>query len=292
MSGEAPSRPAEAWDVGHILNVTADYFKKRGIDSPRLDAELLLADALESSRESVLADRERRLTDFELIRYRERVSRRGRRCPVAYILGEKEFYGLPVRVDGRALVPRPDTETLVEAALARMDEGAAVRVLDIGTGTGCIAAALATHRPAARIAATELSADAASLAVENLTALGLLDRVTVYHADLVPQAPLEYDLIVSNPPYLSAEEYAALSEDIRLFEPKQALVGGADGLASYRAILRRAKTCLAAEGRLLLEISPRIAGLLPDIAATSSYRIESILPDLAARPRVAVLQIS
>lgn len=259
------------------------------MESPRLDAELLLADALELTRESVLAERDRRLNDLELVRYRERVRRRGRYCPVAYIVGEKEFYGLPVRIDPRALIPRPDTETLVEAALALIPLATPFRVCDIGTGSGCIAAALATHRPAARITATDLSSDAASLAVDNLTALGLLDRITVYHADLFPQAPGLYDLIVSNPPYLSEQEYAELPEDIRLFEPKQALLAGADGLAAYRNILKRAAKCLTPGGRLLLEISPRVAELLPGIVASSRFTLETILPDIAARPRVAQL---
>ncbi len=284
----------EIWESGRILSVTADFFKKRGIESARLDAEILLADTLEQTREILLADQSRLLTELELTRYRERVRQRAAGKPAAYLLNRKEFYSLPFYVDEHVLIPRPETELLVDLALKlSRAAGCGRRVCDVGTGSGCIAAALAHADADLQITATEISKDAARVAVRNLSDLGLLYRVRVVECDLFPAPAGErYDIIVSNPPYVSMEEFESLSPTIRRYEPKPALTDGADGLTVYRRLVTECPAHLRSPGgSILLEVSPRISQRLPAILAEekSPLALVDVHPDLAGLPRVAQL---
>ncbi|MBI4180088.1 peptide chain release factor N(5)-glutamine methyltransferase [bacterium] len=281
------------WAVGNLLSRTTQFFRDKGIESPDLDAELLLAHTLGLTRESLLTRRERTLTDLELSSYRERVRQRAGAKPVAYILNRKEFFGLPFYVDESVLVPRPETEHVVESALSWLQSSiqqraSSIRICDLGTGSGCIAAAIAHARPDVRITATELSKGAAKVAARNMADLGLLGRVRLVQRDLFPAESSEtFDVIVSNPPYLSLAEYESLPRTIRKFEPKEALTDGGDGLAVYRRILRAAPGRLNPGGRIFLEISPRIAGDLDKLLGGGPLHVTAIHKDLAGLDRVA-----
>ena len=242
----------ESWTVLKLLRWTADYFKGRGIDSPRLDAELLLAATLGLDRVGLYLNFERPLQTEELAAYRERVRRRAGREPLAYILGHTEFWSLPLKVTRDVLIPRPDTELLVEQALQRVAGPA--RMLDVGTGSGALAIALAHEKPEWQVKATDISAAALAIAAENARTNGLEGRIDFLAGDLAALPAGPFDLIVSNPPYIPAGDLAGLMSEVRDFEPRLALDGGDDGLDAYRALARQAGKALAPGGWLLVEV--------------------------------------
>ncbi len=268
----------ETWTVLRVLRWTAGYFRERGLDSPRLDAELLLADTLGLDRVGLYLRYDQPLTDEELAAYRRRVARRAKHEPVAYILGKAEFWSLSLKVSPAVLIPRPDTEVLVEEALARGGEQA--RVLDVGTGSGAIVLALAGECPDWRFSALDLSQEALQIARQNAERHDVGERISFVHGDLahLPEGP--FDLIVANPPYILRGELAGLMADVRDYEPMQALDGGEDGLDAYRALAAQAISRLAAGGCLLVEIGAgqqndvrslfEEAGLL-DVATRTDY---------------------
>ena len=206
-----------------IIKKTTDYLGGRGVESPRLNAEHLIGHALGLKRMALYLQFERVLTEAELETIRPMVRRRAQREPLQHILGETDFFGLKLKTDRRALIPRPETELLVEL-VTQLLSAAPATVLDLGTGGGAIALALARHWPAARVTAVDASDDALALAGENATALGLAERVTLLRSDWCAALPAEarFDLIVSNPPYLSAAETAAATPEVRDFDPSAA----------------------------------------------------------------------
>jgi release factor glutamine methyltransferase len=245
-----------SWTILEVLQWTTARFQERGLASPRLDAELLAAHAFGLTRVQLYTQFDRPLLAAELGTYRELVKRRQAGEPVAYLTGHKEFWSLDLAVDGRVLIPRPDTETAVEEALARLDERSTetpARVADVGTGSGAIALALAKARPGAAVFATDVSADALAVARANGERLQL--PVTFLEGHLAePLAGLDgFDLIVANLPYVRSEEIAGLAAEVRA-EPRLALDGGADGLDLVRALVGEARAVLAPGGALVLEI--------------------------------------
>lgn len=260
---------SEEWSIARVLRWAAEDFARRGLSSPRLDAELLLGEVLGVDRVRLILDSQKPLREEELARYRELIKRRRRGEPIAYIRGEREFYGHRFRVDARVLVPRPDTEILVETALLRTQAKSLYgRALDLCTGSGCIAIAFALERPTWKVTGTDLSAGAASLARENAERLGAVFATRWLLGDLFDAlAPDErFDLITSNPPYIPGAEIATLDADVRDFEPRLALDGGADGLDVVRRIVERAPEFLEPAGVLALEVghdqAARTAALL------------------------------
>ena len=254
-----PTRPRSVrapWTIRQILGWMTDDLRERGFDSPRLDAELLVAHALGVARVGLYLDLDRPLTEDERAAIRALVVRRRAHEPVAYILGYREFYGRRFTVCPAVLVPRPDTETLVDRALALLDGASTARVLDLCTGSAAIAITVAAERPGAVVDATELSTEAAAIARRNAGSLGVDERVRVLDGDLF--SPLDsgarYDLIVANPPYIRRDELAALPRDVRAYEPAMALDGGDDGLDLIRRIVAEAPRHLAPRGHLLIEI--------------------------------------
>ena len=249
--------PPPSWTIEAVVRWAADDFRARGIDKPRLDAEVLLAHALGTTRMQLVIDAKRPLEPEELARFRELVKRRRAREPVAYLLGAREFYGRMFRVDRRVLVPRPDTETLVDVALARTEGcSLSMRALDLCTGSGCVAITLARQRPTATVLATDLSDDALAVARDNALRLGAY-TVSFGRGDLfaaVPEGCGPFDVIVSNPPYIPSAEVETLDRDIRDFEPRLALDGGPDGLALVRRIVEGAPARLAPGGGLAVEV--------------------------------------
>lgn len=260
-------------------------------DTPRLDAEILLAHALGWSRARVLARLQETIPDDALQAFRVLVQRRAASEPVAYLTGRKEFYGLEFFVDRRVLVPRPETETLVAAALEwarqRFSPHDTLLIADIGTGSGCIAVALAVHLPNAMIYATDLSSDALTVARQNVERHGVADRVVLLCGDLLAPLPQPVDLLVSNPPYTVLDDIDA---GVRLHEPHLALDGGSDGLAIYRRLLAAAPQALRPGGALMLEIGATQAEAVTALArrAFPSAAVR-VLRDLAGWDRVVTV---
>lgn len=252
-----------------------------GVPSPRVDAELLVSHVLGLTRSQLYAC-DAALGDGESDRLRALVERRRAREPLAYVLGEWGFRRLTLRVDGRALVPRPETEVVVERCLAHLAELEAPRVLDVGIGSGAIALAVADEHPGASVVAVDRSEGALALARENLALTGLEGRVTLVRGHLLDGIAGPFDLVVSNPPYVPAAEYESLQPEIRLFEPRDAVVGE----RLWEPIAARARAVLAPGGRLVLECGDGQTG---DVAAglrDLGYEGVRATPDLAGRPRV------
>ncbi len=259
------AQPAKEWTIADVLRWAADDFRARGIESPRLDAEVLLARALGTTRIQLVVDALRVLPAEELARFREMVKRRRAHEPVAYILGEREFWGRVFRVDRRVLVPRPDTETLVQAALDRTRHvSMSMRALDLCTGSGCVAITLAKERPTSVVYATDASEDALAVARENALRLGAYN-VALRAGDLYAAAPpaQRFDVITANPPYIARGEMATLMQDVRDFEPRLALEAGDDGLDVLRRVVAGAPAHLVAGGVLAVEVG---AGQAPAVA--------------------------
>jgi len=245
------------------------------------EARLLLARATGFSEASVLAHPERALPPEAEARLREFAARRARGEPIAYILGEKEFYGLPLAVNAAVLIPRPESELLVERALALEPAS----VLDLGTGSGAIALAIKRHRPQARVVAVERSAAALAVARRNAARLGL--EVDLRHGLwFEPVADERFDVIVSNPPYVSADDPHLAEGDVR-FEPRTALLGGADGLDSIREIVRAAPAQLSPGGWLFLEHGLGQAAAVRTLLANAGLVSVATWPDLAGIARVS-----
>jgi release factor glutamine methyltransferase len=251
-----------------------------GVPSPRVDAELLVADVLGISRSELYAS-DRALREEELVHLRELVARRQAREPLAYVLGEWGFRRLVLTVDSRALVPRPETEVVVERCLAALRGIAEPRVVDVGTGSGAIALALADEHPGARVVAVDRSEDALALARENLERTGLAGRVELRQGDLLAGLEGPFDLVVSNPPYVPPEEYPELQPEIRLYEPYEAVVGD----HVWQRVARQALAVLRPGGRLVLECGEGQAAEVAEGLAALGYAGVLCTPDLAGRDR-------
>ncbi len=262
-----------SWTIRRVLAWTAKDFAERGIESARLDAELLVAHALKLGRVALYMDLDRPLTEAERGAVRDLVKRRRHHEPVAYIVGAKEFWGRRFVVSPAVLVPRPDTEAVIERALELLPEDATGRVLDLCTGSGILGLTLAAERPGAQVDLTDLSKDALSVARQNAEALGVADRVRLLEGDLF--APLgaddRYVLVASNPPYIPDAEIAELAPDVRDHEPRLALAGGADGFVLHRRLVEGAPRVLEPGGTILVEVGAGQAPALEEIFRAADW---------------------
>jgi release factor glutamine methyltransferase len=281
---------SRTWTIRDVLEWATEDFAARGIESPRLDAELLVAKALGIDRIGLYLDLNRPLVDRERSAIRPLVARRREREPVAYILGHRDFYGRRFSVTPEVLIPRPDTETLVEHALRCIPEDTACRVLDVGTGSGAIAVTLAAERPQALVTATDVSEGALRVAAENAERLGVEARVRFERADLLNGAE-QYDVIVSNPPYIAQSEIETLQAEIRDHEPIAALEAGEDGLDVVRALLTAAEPVTASGAQMLIEIGAGQAVSVIDFATGhTAWQPVAVYRDLNAVERVVHLR--
>jgi release factor glutamine methyltransferase len=271
------------------LESASRFLAERGVDNPRLDAELLLADVLGVARNRLYVDRGRVLGGAESTRFDEKVRRRGEREPLQRIRGMEEFFSREFEVDAGVLIPRPETETLVEAALTRARKVAAPRILDVGTGSGAIAITLALELPNARVFATDVSAAAIDAGLANARHLGA--EVGFRQGDLLSSfAGERFDLVVSNPPYVRSGEIATLAPEVRDHEPRTALDGGVDGLRIYRALADSIGGALERGGGLVVEIGLGQAAAVGAVFAASGYRVARIDRDLAGIERVLTIE--
>lgn len=276
---------SESWTVLALLKWTANYFAGKGIENGRLDAELLLAEILHLNRIGLYLNFDRPVQNDELAAFRALIARRARREPIAYILGHCEFWSLTFKVSPEVLIPRGDTETLVEAALKVLPQGGTL--LDIGVGSGAIALAIAHERPDAQVEGIDLSPAALAIATENAQRLGLAGRVALRQGDLFAlDGSRQYDVIVSNPPYIAVGEKATLMPEVRDFEPALALFAGDDGLDCYRALIPAAKEKLKCFGTLLVEVGVGQAAAVTELFAVAGYAEIFSCRDLSGIERV------
>jgi len=272
----------------------ADSFRAAGIDSPEADARVLLCATLGLSRTQLIAQCDRPLEEQQASAVAAVAARRLKREPVARIVGEKEFWSLPLRVTPDVLVPRPETETLVEAALDEIDRLAArletLRVLDIGTGSGALLLALLKELPNATGIGTDLSTAALAVARGNAERLGLSARCMFMACNIAEPLSAPFDLVLSNPPYIARGGIAALDPEVRDFDPRLALDGGADGLDAYRAIAAAAPALLRSTGRLVLELGIGQESPVGSLLSAARLTVKKVLADLAGIPRVMVAE--
>ncbi len=274
----------ETWTVLKVLQWTAGYLRDKGIENGRLDAELLLAEVLQFDRVGLYLNYDRPLQADELAAYRQLVGRRSRREPLQYILGRAEFWSLTFKVGPAVLIPRPDTEVLVEEALRRVRADGTI--LDVGTGSGAVAVALASELPAARLVGIDVSDAALQVAAENARHIGVADQVDLQQIDLacLPTGP--FDLIVANPPYIPEADLAGLMPEVRDHEPALALAGGDDGLDCYRLLAGQTATRLKPGGWLLVEVGIGQAAAVLEIFAAAELQEGFCQNDLNGIPRV------
>ncbi len=288
---------SEAWTLGRLLDWAMDFLRKQGSASPRLDAQVLLTHVTGLDRVRLYVDFERPLVDTELARFKDLVKRRARGEPVAYIVGVKEFYGRDFAVDTRVLVPRPETELLVDAAKAYLRESSErTRIVDVGVGSGAIAVSLAaelrTSHSELVAVGIDASADALEVAAQNAERHGVRDRVKLVRGQGTEpiKSPQSVDVLVSNPPYLDAGLMATLPRDVRDFEPHLALSGGSDGLEVLRPLISDAPRVLRAGGWLGLEVAgeAQAAQVVALLEATGAFEPASVIKDYAQFDRHVV----
>ncbi len=289
----------QQWTVIKVLKWTAEYFASRGIEHPRTDAEVLLAHVLGYERLDLYLNYDQPLVKSELEAYRNAIKRRLRREPVQYITGKQEFWSLPIKVTPAVLIPRPETECLVEKTLEVVKSiyGAekSLRILELGTGSGAVAIALARELPHAIIFASDVSMEALSVAKTNVEEINTGTSIFLLASDLYgslnPGLTNYFHVIVSNPPYVSRKEYDNLPPEIKEYEPKAALYGGEDGLSVIKDIITSGELYLAPGGYMLLEIGSSQGKQLGDFATSLSWTCEvTVSKDYSGLDRILILR--
>jgi release factor glutamine methyltransferase len=284
-----PPDPEDRWTVGRLLNWTRDFLKKKGSESPRLDAEVLLASVLACERVRLYTQFEDEVEEADRAKFRDLVKRRSEGAPVAYLVGHKEFYSLSFAVSPAVLIPRPDSEFVVVEALARIKGIEAPRCVDVGTGSGCLALACSHQHKTARFVAIDFSPEALAIARGNAEKLGLADRVEFREGDLLWPVGGDppFDLILSNPPYIATHVIPTLEPGVRDFEPHLALDGGEDGLRVVDRLVSQSIPLLKAGGHLVLEIgSDQEVPVRSLIAARPEFELAPTVRDAGNHPRV------
>jgi release factor glutamine methyltransferase len=287
----------QKWTIQKLLNWITEYLTERSIDSPRLSAELLLSGVLETERIELYTQFDKPVAEQQLDRLHDLVKRAGQDEPVAYLIGKTEFYSLELNITPDCMIPRPETELLTQRAIEFLrTRPGTVLVCDLCTGCGCIAVAIAKNFPDARIIATDICDAALNVAAENVEKHQLKDRIKLLHGDLfdpivpqldvdklVPNSDRGFDLIVCNPPYVSAAEYEKLDKNVKDYEPKSALFAGTDGLDIYRRLIEKADEFLKSDAALMLEIGyaqgRAVRELLEQTGAFAEIKIEKDLHD-------------
>jgi release factor glutamine methyltransferase len=282
---------SDEWTVRRILDWTTAHLKKHGSETPRLDTEILLAQARGCRRIDLYTRIDDILSERERTAMRDLVRRRAQSEPVAYLVGHREFFGLDFHVTPAVLIPRPDTETLVLELLDAAKPLASPRILDVGTGSGCIAIAAAVNLRSAQFTATDLSEASLAVARENAQSHHVLERIHFLCGNLFEPCGKDgpFDIVASNPPYIADREKETLQNDVRRYEPHAALFSGPTGLEILFQIVDQAASHLAAGGALLLEISPEQASAVAErMESTGHYEAIRVVKDLAAQARVVV----
>jgi release factor glutamine methyltransferase len=276
----------EAWTVRRLLAWTQEFLKKKGLDTPRLDSEILLAHSLGCPKIELYVRIDEEPPEPVRTAFREAIKKRAEGVPVAYLVGYREFYSLPFFVTPAVLIPRPETETLVMEALRLLKPMAEPRVLDLCTGSGCVAVTIAKQHKTAKVVGTDISPEALAIATKNAERHSVTERVTLLQGDLTtPIAGQAFDVVVSNPPYIAQSELPTLDPGVRNFEPMSALDGGPDGLDFYRRLAAEVPVILNPGGAVLVEIGPTQEAAVRDLFA-AQLEPGKTFKDQAGRPRV------
>ncbi len=281
--------------VLEAIQKSAEFLAKKNVESPRLNAEQLLAHLLKMPRLKLYLNFDRALTTAETDALRELIKRRGLREPLQHITGSTSFCGFEITVSRHALVPRPETEMLAELGwqfLSTLNSQPST-ALDFGTGTGCIAIALAAKNPHAKITALDISPEALALAKENAAQNKVAERIEFLQGDgfVALKTDAQFDLIVSNPPYIASAEIATLDPEVRDFDPRSALDGGADGLDFYRRLAAEAKSFLKPAGKIMLEFGDGQADAIKSIFENEKWIVEAVRDDYSQRARILVARL-
>lgn len=274
--------------VLEAIQKSADFLAKRDVESPRLQAELLLAHRLKMPRMKLYLNFDRALSTEDTDTYREWIKRRSQREPLQHIIGSTSFCGFEIAVNRHALVPRPETEMLAELGWTFLGTLDAPSALDVGTGTGCIAIALAAKCPNVKICATDISPDALALAKENAAKNNV--RIEFLQGDGFAALPPDarFDLIISNPPYIPTAEIETLQPEVRDFDPREALDGGVDGLDFYRMFAVQAQRLLEPNGKIMLEFGDGQAPAIRKIFENEKWIVEAVKDDYSQRARILI----
>jgi release factor glutamine methyltransferase len=285
----------EPWTIGRLLTFTTDYLEQHGSDSPRLDAEVLLAEARGCKRIELYTAFAENADDQTRTAFRELVRRRAEGTPVAYLVGKREFFSLSFRVTPDVLIPRPETETLVVRLLdlAKGQGGGELNVLDIGTGSGIIAVSAAKHLPHAKLTAVDSSVAALAIARKNAADHTVAAQIDFLESDLLSSLPPEqkFNIVASNPPYVSQAEFAKLAPSVKNYEPEQALLAGPRGTEVIERLVPQAAQHLISGGWLLLEVSPMIESAVREIITQhGGYQLHPTLKDSAGHSRIIQAQ--
>jgi release factor glutamine methyltransferase len=290
LNASPSDRGQATWTILKVLEWTTAHFRDKGLLSPRLDAEVLIAHVLDRPRIELYTRFDQPLSADELVKIRNLVARRAKHEPVAHLVGEREFWSLAFEVTPDVLIPRPETETLVEAALEILKQHSAPVIVDVGTGSGCIAIALAHALPSATVWATDISPEACAVASRNAARHDVGDRVKVLQSDLMHRlsSELRADAICANLPYIPDRESSALPPDVRIFEPKLALFGGTDGLDLIRRLIPQTRSFLHSNAPLILEMAPNQAPLVAEELRQHHFRDVREVVDHDKSPRAVV----
>ncbi len=282
-------RTEQPWTIGRLLDWTTNYLGQKGAESPRLDSEVLLAHALGCKRIDLYARHSEEAPEPGRQKFRELVRQRIEGCPVAYLVGRKEFFSLEFEVNRAVLIPRPDTECVVDECLRLAKGMQGPRVLDIGTGSGCLAVAVAKHHKTAQVTAVDISPEALAVASANAGKHGVAERIRFLQGDLFEpiSADERFDFILSNPPYIPHDDIDKLAPGVRDYEPHLALDGGADGFAVFQRLIAEAPAHLKPEGYLLIEIgSPQEGPARERMGQQGGYELAKTIHDGSGHPRV------
>lgn len=275
----------KTWRIIDIINWSKEYLDNNSVDSPRLTIELMLCQILNVDRVKLYTEFDKPLSESELVKIREMIQLRVKRVPLQYILGTVEFYGEKYFVNKDVLIPRPETEELVQYIINEVDKDKELKIIDIGTGSGCIAISLAKNLPLAEITAVDNSTSALKIAKQNSIDLGV-ENVKFVYADILTSKPKQkYDIIVSNPPYISELEMSSLEPEL-LYEPKNALTDSSDGLNFYRRYVTIFKDILSYEGRFYIELNSSLFNEIKDLF-DSEYDV-NIVKDIFQNHRILV----
>lgn len=280
--------------VLEVIQRSTEFLKNKGVDSPRLQTELLLAHLLGVPRMQLYLNFERKLSQTELDNFRELIKRRGQREPLQHIVGSTSFCGLELAVNQEVLIPRPETELLAEGGWTFLNsvntKDSTLTALDLGTGSGCLGIALAVRCSGTQVVATDISAEALELARQNAARHNVLDHIDFLQGDAFTalNSSKLFNLIISNPPYIPTAEIETLQIEVRDHDPRQALDGGPDGLDFYRRIAAEARPFLKADGKIMLEFGDGQAPAIREIFESQKWIVEAILEDYNQRPRIIV----
>ncbi len=285
----APGSDAELWTIGKLLSWTSEFLARKGSESPRLDAEVLLAHVLDWPRVKLYTNFEQPTSPSARARFRELVKRRSDGAPVAYLVGKKEFYSLAFKVSPDVLIPRPDSEFVVLEFLEALGQRQNIKAVDVGVGSGCLAIACLSRRRDARFWGVDVSKAVLEIAEANARQHGVLDRISFHQGDLLAPISAEapFDVIISNPPYIPTARIADLERDVKHHEPKVALDGGHDGLRIIERLIHEAVGLLATGGDLIFEIGyDQELEVRSMIASLETYELAPTRKDHSGRPRV------